>query len=335
MFENRRVYLKQYAVDLPTHDNFGIEDVTIADIPDGHIVVKNHTLSVDAWIRTTLSAAGMHTQAELGSTIRAFGVGEVTASSADGWAKGDWAYGQLCAQTYALVDAAEMTKVQPTNKIAPEAFVGPLGITTGLTAWVGTVAVGEIQEGDVVIVSGAAGAVGSCVVQIAKARGAHVIGIAGGPDKCRYLTDQIGADTAIDYKQGDVPARIAKAAPEGIDLFFDNVGGPILDVALDNLRPEGGARVVICGAISQYEDLDNVQGPNLYLRLAERNASMRGFVVSYHAQRFPEAIAEISELIEKGALKLEEHAVEPIDKFPDALMMLFSGKHRGNLVVRP
>jgi len=335
MFENRRILLKQYAVDLPTADNFELEVEQISNIPGGHIVVKSHTLSMDAWIRTSLTDAGMHTRSDLGATIRAFGVGEVVASAHDDWQVGDWAYGMLCAQTHAVVPAAEMTKVVPTNRIGPAAFVGPLGITTGLTAWVGTVAVGEIAAGDVVMVSGAAGAVGSCVVQIAKARGAHVIGVAGGPEKCAYLMKEIGADSAVDYKQGDLAGQVAKAAPDGIDLFFDNVGGAILDVALDNLRPSGGARVVICGAISQYADLDNVSGPSLYLRLAERNASMRGFVVSYHAARFAEAISEISDMIDNGSMKLEEAVVDGIDKFPEALMMLYSGAHRGNLVVRP
>lgn len=335
MFENRRIVLRQYAVDLPTADNFDLELKQISDVPDGCVVVKSHTLSVDAWIRTTLTDAGMHTRSDLGATIRAFGVGEVVASAHDDWQEGDWAYGMLCAQTHALVPASEMTKVEPTNRIRPEAFVGPLGITTGLTAWVGTVAVGEIKAGDIVAVSGAAGAVGSCVVQIAKARGAHVIGVAGGPEKCAYLTEKIGADSAINYKQGDLAGQLSNAAPDGIDLFFDNVGGEILDAALDNLRPTGGARVVICGAISQYADLDNVSGPSLYLRLAERNASMRGFVVSYHAERFPEAISEISDMIDNGSLKLEEAVVEGIEKFPEALMMLYSGAHRGNLVVRP
>jgi NADPH-dependent curcumin reductase len=200
---------------------------------------------------------------------------------------------------------------------------------------VGLVAVGEVLPGDVVVISAAAGGVGSCVVQLAKARGAYVIGIAGGPEKCAYLTDRLGADAAIDYKAGDVGGKLAKAAPNGIDVFFDNVGGNILDGALDNLRPTGGARVVICGAISQYQHLDDVQGPKLYLRIAERNASMRGFVVSHHARRYPEAISEISALLREGKMTVPEHVVEPLDQFPDALMMLFTGKHVGNLVVRP
>lgn len=320
---------------MPVHDDFGIEDVDVGELEPGSVLVKVDTLSIDAWIRTTLSDAGMHTTGDIGTTIRALGVGQVVQSSSDDFAEGDWVYGMLRAQTYAVMPAAELTKIVPETGVEPAAFAGPLGITTGLTAWVGLIAVGEVKAGDVVVVSGAAGAVGSCVVQLAKARGAHVIGIAGGPQKCAYLTGTLGADTAIDYKVGDVAAQLAKAAPQGVDLFFDNVGGDLLDDVLDNLRPSGGARVVICGAISQYQHLEDVQGPKLYLRLAERNASMRGFVVSHHAARYPEAKAEISELLRSGKLSLPEHVEQPIDKFPDALLTLFTGKHIGNLVVRP
>ena len=334
-YHNRRVVIRQHANGAPALADFAIVEETIATAPAGQVVVKVDTLSIDAWILTTLSGPGMHEMGDLGSTVRAFGIGQVVASGSADFAEGDWAYGLLSGQTYATMPASELTKVVPEPGVEPQAFIGPLGITTGLTAWVGLIAVGEVQPGEVVLVSGAAGAVGSCVVQLAKARGARVIGIAGGPQKCAYLTGEVGADAAIDYRQGDVAAQIAALAPDGIDLFFDNVGGEILDAALDNLRPTGGARVVICGAISQYQHLDDVRGPKLYLRLAERNASMRGFVVSHHAARFPEAIAEISALIRSGRLTLPEHVVEPIDRLPEALLMLLDGKHTGNLVVRP
>ncbi len=264
----------------------------------------------------------------------AFGVGQVVESNSDKLAVDDWVYGILSAQTHALVSDTTVRKVTPEEGIEPGAFVGPLGITTGLTAWVGLIAVAEVQAGDVVIVSGAAGAVGSVVVQLAKARGAHVIGIAGGPQKCAYLRDTLGADAAVDYKAGNITEQIAEAAPNGVDVFFDNVGGELLDTVFDNLAP-ANARVAICGAISQYQHLDDVRGPKLYLRLAERNAMMKGFVVSHYDTRFPEAIAEISDLMRAGKLLLPEHVVEGIDRFPEALFMLFNGGHHGNLVVKP
>lgn len=319
---------------MPTMEDFGLETVEIADVPEGHAIVAVDTLSMDAWIRTTLNDAGMHETAEIGATIPAFGVGRVVKSNAPGLAVDDWVYGLLSAQTHAVLPEAALRKLELGDGIEARHFIGPLGVTTGLTAWAGLVAVAEVREGDVVLVSGAAGAVGSVVVQLAKARGAHVIGIAGGPEKCRYLTETLGADAAIDYKQGDVAARLKEAAPGGIDVFFDNVGGELLDVALDALAP-AGARVAICGAISQYADLNDVRGPSLYLRLAERNAMMKGFVVTHYAARFPEAIAEISALIRAGKMVLPEHVVEGIEHFPDALFMLFGGGHTGNLVVRP
>lgn len=319
---------------MPTIDDFGIEDVSIDNIPAGHVVAKVDTLSMDAWIRTTLNDEGMHKTGDIGTTIRALGVGQIVETNSENLALGDWVYGLMSAQTHALLPDSAATKVEPEDGIEPSAFAGQLGITTGLTAWVGLIAVGEVQENDIVVVSGAAGAVGSVVVQLAKARGAFVIGIAGGPEKCKYLTDTLGADVAIDYKGSDVAEALAKTAPDGVNVFFDNVGGEILDNVLDNLAVSG-ARVVICGAISQYQHLEDVRGPKLYLRLAERNASMRGFVVSHYASRYPEAISEISELMRSGKLVLPEHVVEGIDGFPEALFMLFNGKHLGNLVVKP
>lgn len=333
-YSNRRVFIQRHANGSPVLADFGIADEAIESVPAGHVLVEVDTLSIDAWILTTMSDGGLHETGKLGSTVRAFGVGRVAASSSPDLAEGDWVHGMLSAQTHALLPAASLARADAEPGIDPRAHIGPLGITTGLTAWVGLVAVGEVKPGDVVLVSGAAGAVGSCVVQLAKARGARVIGIAGGPQKCAYLTETVGADATIDYKRDDVRARIALLAPDGIDVFFDNVGGEILDAALDNLNPAGGARVVICGAISQYQNLNDVRGPKLYLRLAERNASMRGFVVSHHAARFPEAIAELSDHIRSGALALPEHVIEPIDRFPEAVLMLQTGQHTGNLVVR-
>jgi NADPH-dependent curcumin reductase len=319
---------------MPVIDDFGFETASIGNVAPGHVVVKVDTLSMDAWIRTTLNDAGMHETADVGTTIPALGVGQIVESNSEKLSVGDWVYGMLSAQTNALLPDAALTRLDLQSGLQPRDFVGPLGMTTGLTAWVGLIAVADVQHGDVVLVSGAAGAVGSVVIQLAKARGAFVIGIAGGPEKCRYLTETIGADAAIDYKAGDVAGQLAKVAPNGINVFFDNVGGELLDVALDNLAP-AGARIAICGAISQYADLNDVRGPKLYLRLAERNAMMKGFVVSHYASQYPAARKEISALMLDGKLKLPEHIIEGIDRFPDALFMLFSGGHTGNLLLCP
>ncbi len=331
---NRRVFIRQYRDGMPLPEDFGIEDTVIGALPAEHALVKVDTLSMDAWIRTTLTPGAFHETAGLGSTIRALGVGQVVESTAAGLSAGDWVYGPLSAQTHALLPAGALTKLDLSNSIQPRDYVGPLGLTTGLTAWVGLIAVAEVEAGDTVLVSGAAGAVGSMVVLLAKARGARVIGSAGGPDKCRYLVDKLGADVAIDYKNADLAAEVAAAAPGGINVFFDNVGGEILDVALANLAP-ANARIAICGAISQYSDLANVRGPKNYLKLAERNAAMKGFVVTHHAARFVEAKAEIAALMREGKIVLPEHVVDGIDHFAEALLLLFAGGHTGNLLVQP
>lgn len=319
---------------MPVIEDFGIESVAVGDVASGFVVVKIDTLSIDAWIRTTLSDAGMHETAAIGETIPALGVGQIVETNSSDLAVGDWVYGLLSAQTHALVPASGLRKLSLQEGVTPSDFAGPLNVTGGLTAWVGLIRVAQVQAGDVVVVSGAAGAVGSVVVQLAKARGARVIGIAGGPAKCSYLVETLGADTAIDYKNGELAQQLAEAAPDGIDVFFDNVGGETLDFVLDNLAP-AGARIAICGAISQYQNLDDVRGPKLYLRLAERNAMMKGFVVSFYEADYPAAVAEITALMQAGQLTLPEHVVSGIDHFPDALLMLFDGGHLGNLVVRP
>lgn len=319
---------------MPVIDDFGIETVALGDVAEGFAVVKVDTLSIDAWIRTTLSDAGMHETAALGETIPALGVGQIIQCNSSDFAVGDWVYGLMSAQTHALLPATGLRKLTMQEGIAPGDFAGPLNVTGGITAWVGLIRVAQIRAGDVVVVSGAAGAVGSVVVQLAKARGARVIGIAGGPAKCGYLLETLGADVAIDYKNSDLAQQLALATPDGVDVFFDNVGGETLDIVLDNLAP-AGARIAICGAISQYQNLDDVRGPKLYLRLAERNAMMKGFVVSYYEADYPAAVVEISALMQAGKLALPEHVVSGIDRFPEALLMLFDGGHFGNLVVRP
>jgi NADPH-dependent curcumin reductase CurA len=204
-------------------------------------------------------------------------------------------------------------------------------MTTGLTAYAGMVNVGEVREGDTVVVSAAAGAVGTVACQIAKIAGARVIGIAGGPAKVEFLVDEIGCDAAIDYKAGDVAKQLKELAPNGVNVFFDNVGGELLDTVLDQIAM--GARVVICGAISQYNDLASVRGPNLYLRLAERNASMRGFTVDHYAGEFATMEQNIAAWMNEGTLKLPEHIEQGIEQFPKALVMLLSGGHMGKLLV--
>ena len=212
------------------------------------------------------------------------------------------------------------------------AYLGALGASTGVTSWIGIRKVAKPQPGDIFVVSAAAGAVGSIAGQIAKRDGAFVIGIAGGQRKVTYLTERLGFDAAIDYKNEDVNARLRELAPNGINVFFDNVGGPILDAVLDNLAMQ--ARVVICGAISQYDDLDNVTGPSMYLRLAERQSSMEGFAFFHFPESIGPAGAELRKWLDDGSLVMDEEILDGIERYPEALQFMFNGGNLGKLLVK-
>ena len=329
---NRKVVLARHVTGLVGPEDFRIEDETAREPGPGEILVQVDSISIDAFIRTSLNAQeGLHTQVPVGGTVIALGVGRVVESNAEGFAVGDAVSGPLLAQTYATMPASMFQKVD--GAVPLSAYLGVFGLTTGLTAYVGIRHVGEVKAGDTVLVSAAAGAVGCIVAQIARNLGAKVIGLAGGPEKCAFLTGTLGLDGAIDYKGEDVAARLKALAPDGIDVFFDNVGGEILDIALDNIRERG--RVVICGAISQYNDQEHVRGPSLYLRLAERHARMEGFTVMHFTDRFPEAFAQLGQWLAEGKISMPEQVEHGIDAFPDALRKLFLGGNVGKMLVKP
>ena len=330
---NRKVVLVKRPDGMPTPDCFEAVDEDIEQPGEGQVVVAVEHLSIDAFIRTTLDQEGFHDRSRLGTPVTALGCGRVIASGDDSLQQGDAVFGPMGAQTHALMPAGFFRKID--EDVAPaRAYLGVLGLTTGLTAWVGMKTVGEVNDGDTVVVSAAAGAVGSVACEIGRLSGARVIGIAGGRAKVEYLTDELGCAAGIDYKNDDVAARLGELAPDGVNLFFDNVGGDLLDTVLDNLAP-AAARVVICGAISQYQHLDDVRGPKFYLRLAERNASMRGFTVDYHAEAHAEGEAQLAAWLKAGDLHVREHIIEGIDNFPEALITLFTGGHTGKLMVAP
>lgn len=332
MTVNRKVVLAQYPEGLPTPDCFRVEEEELALPGEGQVLVANEHLSIDAWITTTLGGGGIHTNVPLGGLVAALGVGRVLESGTGDFAPGDAVFGPLCAQTHMLAPAAMLRKVDDTL-VPAQAYLGALGLTTGLTAHIGLVAVGEIQAGDTVVVSAAAGAVGSFACEIARLRGAQVIGIAGGPEKVRYVEQELGAAAGIDYKNEDIGARLTELAPDGVNLFFDNVGGATLDAVLEHIAPR--ARVVICGAISQYPNTQNAQGPNRYLKLAERNSSMRGFTVDFWADHHDAALAELGQWLRDGDFHVREHVLQGVERFPEALGLLFNGGHIGKLTVQP
>ena len=332
---NRRIVLAKRPEGVPTLDCFALEEVPVGELAEGDVLIQSECLSIDAFIRTTLNADSFHGSSPVGGTITALGVGRVLESANPDFAPGDGVVAPLGAQTLALVPAAMAAMVQKVDeKRAPlRTYLGALGMTTGLTAYFGILDVGQVKEGDTVVVSAAAGAVGSIVGQIAKIKGARVIGTAGGADKVKFLVDELGFDGAIDYKGEDVAKRLDELAPDGIDVFFDNVGGELLDIVLDRIRDR--ARVVICGAISQYDDQmsKGVRGPSLYLRLAERYSRMEGFTVSHFMERFPEAADQIIDWLDSGQLRMPEHLEVGIERFPAALIGLFTGSNTGKQLV--
>jgi NADPH-dependent curcumin reductase CurA len=296
------------------------------------LLIKVDLLGIDAFIRTTLNEGSFHRGAEIGGVIPALGVGVVLESKAEGFSAGDHVFGPLCSQTHAVMPAFTMKKIDTT--VAPaSAYLGALGLTTGLTAYFGIVDVGQVKKGDTVVVSGAAGAVGSVAGQIARLSGASkVIGIAGGAHKSKFLVDDLKFDAAIDYKNENVAARLDELAPDGINVFYDNVGGDILDDVL--MRIIEGSRIVICGGISQYENMDDVRGPKNYMKLAERHATMEGFAVFHFADHYARAEKNLADWLRSGELVVREQIEQGVENFPAVMNLLMTGGHYGKLLLK-
>ena len=304
----------------------------IPEIKEGEILVKQHYVSLDPAMRGWMNEGKSYIEPmAIGSVMRAGSVGEVVAAkNHPNFKVGDFVSGFGGVQQYAVSDGTGLYTVDP--KLAPlPTYIGTLGMP-GMTAYFGILEVGKIKEGDVVVVSGAAGAVGSIVGQIAKIKGCTVIGIAGGADKCKYIVEELGFDGAIDYKNEDVKSRLKEECPKGLDVYFDNVGGEILDCALANLRMN--ARVVICGAISQYNNKTAIKGPSNYLSLLVNRATMQGMVVFDWANRYGEAAMAMGTWLAQGKLKSREAIYDGIENFPQTYKRLFSGEKLGKLVLK-
>lgn len=327
---SKQLILIARPVGLPRASDFELREQAIGEPDEGEVVVENHYISLDpamrGWMRDVKSYIP---PVGLGEVMRAGAVGQVVASRSPKFAVGDFVTGMLGVQSVARVPAKELRKLDPALAPLP-AYLGVLGMP-GLTAYFGLLEVGALAEGDTVLVSGAAGAVGSLVGQIAKLRGARAVGIAGGPDKCKHLVDELGFDAAIDYRQGELRERIREACPARVNVFFDNVGGDTLDAALAHLALH--ARVVICGAISQYNE-EQPKGPSNYLALLVYRARMEGFVVFDHAPRYREALTEIGGWLASGRLQYRETIVPGLENFCDAFARLFSGDKLGKLVLK-
>lgn len=332
---NRRVVLAKRPTAEATLDCFALDTQAPPALQSGQVRVAVEFVSVDAAARTMLRGEGFHTQVGLGEVILANAVGRIVESAAPDWPLGQIVRGGLGAQTLATLDPRDLIKItndDTTSNLPLSVHLGALGGSTGYTAWIGVRKVAKPKPGDVFVVSAAAGAVGSVAGQIAKLDGARVIGIASGERKTGYLTDTLGFDAAIDYKNEDLNARLRELAPDGVNVFFDNVGGDILDAVLDNIAMR--SKVVICGAISQYDNLDNVTGPSLYLRLAERQSSMEGFAYFHFPESFEAADRELRQWLADGSLTVAEEVFSGIESYPEALLHMFAGGNLGKLLVK-
>lgn len=308
------------------------ESEPVPEPADGEALVKVRYLSIDPTIRTWMDDVPSYLPPiQIGEVIRSGGVGEVIESRTDAYQPGQLLFGMTGWQDYVIADEGEKSMQVLPEGVPPGIAIGILGVT-GMTAYFGIIDVGRVAEGDVVVVSGAAGATGSAAGQIAKIKGAKkVVGIAGGAEKCSYIVDELGFDEAIDYKNDNVAARLRETCPDGVDLYFDNVGGSILDDCLANLALRG--RVVLCGAISTYNDDGPPTGPSNYLTLLVRRGRMEGFIILDYLDRFPAAQMEVAGWIAEGKIKSSEHIVEGLEKAPDALNLLFTGGNTGKVIV--
>src|SRR3954463_11702428 len=318
---NRQLLLAKRPGGEPAPDDFEVREEDLPALADGEVAVKVLQISLDpamrGWMRDTPSYVP---PVGLGEVMRAGTTGVVVESNSDKLAAGDHVVGILGVQEQGVAPDSALTKVD-TNVAPLETYLGGLGMP-GLTAYFGLTEVGDLEEGDTVVISGAAGAVGSVAGQLAKAMGAtNVVGIAGGPEKCQWIVDDLGFDAAIDYKSESVGKRLHELCPDGINVYFDNVGGDILDAALANLA--WGARVVICGAISQYNAEGGMTGPKNYMMLLVKRSRMQGFLVFDYVKQYGDALREMAGWLQSGQLKTREEIVEgSIEDFQPTLMQL-------------
>ncbi|MCF8466693.1 MAG: NADP-dependent oxidoreductase [Sneathiella sp.] len=328
---NKQYRLKARPVGMPKDSDWEFTTGALPEIGADEVLVKNHYCSLDPAMRGWMNEGRSYIPpVKIGAVMRAGTVGEVIASNSPDFKAGDFASGTLGIQQYAKAPAKELTKVDP--KLAPiENYLGGLGMP-GLTAYFGLLDVGAVKEGDTVLVSGAAGAVGSLVGQIAKIKGARAVGIAGGADKCAYVVGELGFDACVDYKSESFVQDLKEPLKTGVDVYFDNVGGEILDIALARINRH--ARIVICGAISQYNNTTPMYGPRNYINLLVHHARMEGFVVFDYLSRYGEGVKELATWYSQGKLKFRNQIETGIENFPSVLLMLFKGENTGKLVLK-
>jgi hypothetical protein len=332
---NQQFRLAARPVGLPKPTDWHLTSAPVREITDGEILVKTLYLSLDPAMRGWMNEGKSYIRpVAIDEVMRAGGIGQVVASKSPKFAVGEFVSGSLGVQQYWVGAANDKTaafyKVDP--KVAPlPKYLNALGMP-GMTAYFGLLEVGLPKAGETVVVSGAAGAVGQTVGQVAKHKGCRVVGIAGGKDKCDFVVNELGFDACIDYKNDSVKDGLKAHCPNGVDVYFDNVGGQILDDVLTRINMK--ARIIICGAISQYNNTTPVKGPANYLSLLVNRARMEGIVVFDYADRYHIGVAEMAKWMQEGSFKTREDIVQGLENFPDALLMLFEGRNFGKLILQ-
>jgi NADPH-dependent curcumin reductase CurA len=328
---NHQFRLAARPIGIPKRSDWAHTEEPVGAPAEGECLVKALFISLDPAMRGWMNEGRSYVPAiEIGAVMRALALGRVIASNNPRFAVGDYVYGPLGVQTYARSKGENITKVDATSAPLP-LYLSVFG-ATGMTAYFGLLEVGQPKAGQTVVISGAAGAVGMVAGQIAKIKGCRAVGIAGGAEKCRYIVEELGFDAAVDYKNEDVKTKLRAHCSKGVDVYFDNVGGEILDAAL--LCINRGARVVICGAISQYNNTTPIQGPSNYLSLLINRAKMEGFICFDYADRYAQSARELAGWMAAGKLKSREDIVEGFENFPETLLKLFKGENIGKLILK-
>ena len=328
---NKKIILKKRPAGFPNSDTWELLNSNIPELKEDEFLIRNEYISLDPAMRGWINDSKSYIPpVQLDEVMRAGAIGKVIKSKNEKYKKGDIVTVMNGVQQYAISDGKGQIKIQNVGLPLPK-YLGVLGMP-GMTAYFGLLEIGLPKEGETVLVSGAAGAVGSLVGQIAKIKGCKVIGIAGGKEKCDYLINELNFDDSIDYKTENIWKTIKEKCPDGIDIYFDNVGGQILDAALSKINMK--ARIVICGAISQYNSKIGYYGPKYYINLLIKRARMEGFVVFDYRDRYLEGAMQMAQWMAEGKIKSKEFIVDGIENFYEAFGRLFSGKKLGKLVLK-
>jgi NADPH-dependent curcumin reductase CurA len=312
--------------------DFEVVDAPVPGPADGEALVRTLYLSLDPAIRVWMNGIDTYVPGiHVGDVMRAGGLGEVVQSRSAAYTEGDLVFGMMQWSEYCVARAGPDRMMTVPRQDPITAFLSVYGVT-GLTAYFGMLDVAQAKEGETVVVSGAAGAVGSVAGQIGKIIGCRVVGIAGGPEKCAWITDELGFDAWIDYKAEDVSARLRETCPDGIDVFFDNVGGEILDAVLGQINLH--ARIALCGAISQYDTAELAPGPRNSLNLIPQRGRMEGFILLDYRDRFLDGILQLGQWVQEGRIRYAEDIVDGLENAPAAFRRLFSGQNTGKLIIK-